>query len=72
MSEILLSDGANTNMNISKLREAAKILNTKNVPSDGRHIIIHANSLALVKASKIPPNNCWSSTCIFFRIAENF
>jgi len=38
--------GANTNMNISKLREAAKILNAKNVPSDGRHIIIHANSLA--------------------------
>lgn len=38
--------GTNTNMNISKLREAAKILNTKNVPSDGRHIIIHANSLA--------------------------
>jgi hypothetical protein len=38
--------GSNTNMNIAKLREAAKILNTKNVPSDGRHIIIHANSLA--------------------------
>ncbi|MEY4338105.1 MAG: hypothetical protein RL680_1000 [Actinomycetota bacterium] len=38
--------GTTTNMNISKLREAAKILNTKNVPSDGRHIIIHANSLA--------------------------
>jgi hypothetical protein len=38
--------GANTNMNISKLREAAKILNTKNVPSEGRNIIIHANSLA--------------------------
>lgn len=38
--------GTNTNMNVSKLREAAKILNTKNVPSDGRHIIIHANSLA--------------------------
>lgn len=38
--------GANTNMNISKLREAAKILNTKNVPSEGRHIIIHANSLS--------------------------
>ena len=38
--------GANTNMNIAKLREAAKILNAKNVPSDGRHIIIHANSLA--------------------------
>jgi hypothetical protein len=38
--------GSNTNMNIAKLREAAKILNQKNVPSDGRHIIIHANSLA--------------------------
>lgn len=38
--------GATTNMNIAKLREAAKILNAKNVPSDGRHIIIHANSLA--------------------------
>ena len=38
--------GSNTNMNISKLREAAKILNAKNVPADGRHIIIHANSLA--------------------------
>jgi len=38
--------GSNTNMNISKLREAAKILNAKNVPSDNRHIIIHANSLA--------------------------
>ena len=38
--------GTNTNMNIAKLREAAKILNQKNVPSDGRNIIIHANSLA--------------------------
>jgi hypothetical protein len=38
--------GAATNMNIAKLREAAKILNAKNVPSEGRHIIIHANSLA--------------------------
>lgn len=38
--------GANTNMNLAKLREAAKIMNTKNVPSDGRNIIIHANSLA--------------------------
>ena len=38
--------GSNTNMNIAKLREAAKILNTKNVPSEGRHLIIHANSLA--------------------------
>lgn len=38
--------GATTNMNIAKLREAAKILNAKNVPADGRTIIIHANSLA--------------------------
>ncbi len=38
--------GSTTNMNVAKLREAAKILNTKNVPADGRHIIIHANSLA--------------------------
>lgn len=38
--------GANTNLNVAKLREAAKILNAKNVPSEGRHIIIHANSLA--------------------------
>jgi len=38
--------GTTTNMNIAKLREAAKILNAKNVPSEGRHIIIHANSLA--------------------------
>ena len=38
--------GTNTNMNIAKLREAAKILNTKNVPAEGRNIIIHANSLA--------------------------
>jgi len=38
--------GTTTNMNIAKLREAAKILNAKNVPADGRHIIIHANSLA--------------------------
>jgi hypothetical protein len=38
--------GSNTNMNIAKLREAAKILNTKNVPAEGRNIIIHANSLA--------------------------
>lgn len=37
--------GANTNMNIAKLREAAKILNAKNVPAEGRHVLIHANSL---------------------------
>lgn len=37
--------GTNTNMNIAKLREAAKILNAKNVPAEGRHVLIHANSL---------------------------
>lgn len=37
--------GSNTNMNIAKLREAAKILNAKNVPAEGRHVLIHANSL---------------------------
>lgn len=38
--------GTDTNMNVAKLREAAKTLNANNVPMDGRHIIIHANSLA--------------------------
>ena len=38
--------GSDTNMNVAKLREAAKVLNANNVPMDNRHIIIHANSLA--------------------------
>lgn len=38
--------GADTNMNVAKLRAAAQTLNTNNVPMDNRHIIIHANSLA--------------------------
>lgn len=38
--------GSDTNMNVAKLREAAKTLNANNVPMDNRHIIIHANSLA--------------------------
>lgn len=38
--------GANTNMNITKLREAKRLLDKGNVPPDGRHIIIHANGLA--------------------------
>jgi hypothetical protein len=37
--------GSNTNLNVAKLRAAAKALNTKNVPSQDRHIVIHANSL---------------------------
>ena len=38
--------GAGTNLNIEKLREAKKILDQKNVPSDGRTMLIHANSLS--------------------------
>ena len=38
--------GANTNLNVAKLRSAAEKLNAKNVPMDNRHIIIHASSLA--------------------------
>lgn len=37
--------GTDTNMNVAKLREAARLLNTNNVPADNRHIIIHANGL---------------------------
>ena len=38
--------GSNTNLNVAKLRAAAESLNTKNVPMDNRHIIIHASSLS--------------------------
>lgn len=38
--------GANTNLNVAKLRSAAEKLNTNNVPMDNRHIIIHASSLS--------------------------
>jgi hypothetical protein len=38
--------GANTNLNVAKLREAKRLLDKGNVPADGRHIIIHANSLS--------------------------
>ena len=38
--------GYDTNMNVAKLRAAAQTLNTNNVPMEGRHIIIHASSLA--------------------------
>lgn len=37
--------GASTNMNIEKLRAAAKALNEKNVPSEGRYLLIHASQL---------------------------
>ena len=39
-------DGSTTNMNITKLREAKRLLDKGNVPPDGRHIIIHANGLS--------------------------
>ena len=38
--------GTDSNLNIEKLREAKKILDQKNVPSDGRTMLIHANSLS--------------------------
>lgn len=38
--------GAGTNMNIEKLIETKKLLDANNVPSEGRCMIIHANSLA--------------------------
>jgi hypothetical protein len=38
--------GSNTNMNITKLREAKRLMDKNNVPPDGRHLIIHANGLA--------------------------
>jgi hypothetical protein len=38
--------GANTNMNIAKLREAKRLMDKNNVPPDGRNIIIHGNGLA--------------------------
>jgi P22 coat protein - gene protein 5. len=38
--------GAATNLNIEKLREAKKLLDAKNVPMEGRSILIHANSLS--------------------------
>ena len=37
--------GAASNMNIDKLRAAAKALNEKNVPSEGRHLLIHSSQL---------------------------
>jgi len=37
--------GGNTDMNIEKLRATAKALNEKNVPSEGRHLLMHATQL---------------------------
>jgi len=38
--------GANTNLNVDKLREAKKLMDKNNVPPQDRHMVIHANSLA--------------------------
>jgi hypothetical protein len=37
--------GAGTNMNIEKLRATAKAMNQKNVPSEGRNLLMHASQL---------------------------
>ena len=37
--------GAGTNMNIEKLRATAKAMNEKNVPSEGRNLLMHASQL---------------------------
>ena len=37
--------GTDTDLNVAKLREAKRLMDKNNVPSDGRCIIVHANSL---------------------------
>lgn len=37
--------GAGTNMNIEKLRAAAKAMNDKNVPAEGRYLLMHSSQL---------------------------
>jgi len=37
--------GSTSNMNIEKLRAAAKALNDKNVPSEGRQLLMHSSQL---------------------------
>lgn len=38
--------GAGTNLNMAKLRETARLLNTANVPAEDRYILIHASQLS--------------------------
>lgn len=40
------STGSNSNLNVGKLRAAKKYLDSKNVPMEGRSIVIHANNLS--------------------------
>ena len=37
--------GAGSNMNIEKLRAAAKAMNDNNVPAEGRHLLMHSSQL---------------------------
>ena len=37
--------GSGSNMNVEKLRAAAKALNEKNVPAEGRHLLMHSSQL---------------------------
>ena len=37
--------GSGTNMNIEKLRAAAKAMNDKNVPAENRHLLMHSSQL---------------------------
>lgn len=37
--------GVGSNMNIEKLRAASKAMNANNVPSEGRHLLMHASQL---------------------------
>ena len=38
--------GAGTNLNMAKLREAARLMNTANVPAEDRYMLIHASQLS--------------------------
>jgi hypothetical protein len=38
--------GAGTNLNMAKLREASRLLNTANVPAEDRYLLIHASQLS--------------------------
>lgn len=38
--------GTDTNMNVTKIREAKRLLDSYNVPADGRVMLIHANGLS--------------------------
>ena len=42
--------GTDTGLNVAKLRAAKKALDKNNVPMEGRHMIIHANSLSSLLA----------------------